>query len=57
MPALLDHPKAWPAGEMERLLAKTVALDLLMGNYQGYNPFSPAGKRIASPWAPQPKQW
>ncbi|WP_426319868.1 hypothetical protein [Pseudoduganella sp. R-43] len=60
VPALLDHPKAWPAGELERLLAKTVALDLLMANYQGYNPFSPAGKRIASPWmalaAAQPLQ-
>ena len=50
VPALLDHPQAWPAGEMERLLAKTVALDLLLANHQGYNPLSPVGKRIVSPW-------
>jgi hypothetical protein len=50
VPAVVAHPQAWPAGEMERLLAKAVALDLLLANSQGYNPFSPVGKRIVSPW-------
>lgn len=50
VPALLDHPQAWPTGEMERLLAKTVALDTLLADNRGYNPLNPAGKRIVSPW-------
>lgn len=51
VPALLAHTQSWPDGEMERLLAKAMALDMLLADHEGYyDPLDPKGRRIVSPW-------
>jgi hypothetical protein len=58
--AVLDHPEAWPSGELDRVLATTLELDLLMarGDSQlhgrGSNFWQGGGRMIARPWTVLP---
>jgi hypothetical protein len=52
---VLDHPEAWPSGELDQVLAQTLELDILMARGRrrdrGGDPLQDHGTVIARPWS------